>query len=55
MEAPQNARSLTCESWGADATVAIDPVHTGSVHTRAAGTVIKINFTIKSCKRDPEK
>lgn len=39
---------LPCESWRADATVAIDPVHTGSVHTRVAGTVIKINFTIKS-------
>lgn len=43
-----NVASLPCESWGADATVAIDPVHTGSVHTRVAGTVIKINFTIKS-------
>lgn len=55
MEAPRNARSITCESRRADATVAIDPVHTGSMHTRVAGTVIKINFTIKSCKRDPEK
>lgn len=43
-----NVASLPCESWRADATVAIYPVHTGSVHTRVAGTVIKINFTIKS-------
>lgn len=42
-----NVASLPCESWGADTTVAIDAVHTGSVHARVAGTVIKINFTIK--------
>lgn len=43
-----NVASLPCESWGADTSVMIDPVYTGSVHTRVAGTVIKINFTIKT-------
>lgn len=43
-----NVASLPCESWRADTTVTIDAVHTGSVHTRVAGTVIKINFTINT-------
>lgn len=43
-----NVASLPCESGGADTSVTIDPVYTGSVHTRVAGTVIKINFTIKT-------
>lgn len=43
-----NVTSLPCESRGADTAVSIDAVHTGSVHTRVASTVIKINFTIKS-------
>lgn len=43
-----NVAPLPCESWRAHTTVTIDAVHTGSVHTRVAGTVIKINFTIKA-------
>lgn len=43
-----NVASLPCESRRADTTVTIDAVHTGSVHTRVAGTVIKINFTINA-------
>lgn len=42
-----NVASLPCEPWGADTAVAIDSIHTGSVYTRVAGTVIKINFTVK--------
>lgn len=39
---------LPCESRRAHTTVTVDAVHTGSVQTRVAGTVIKINFTIKA-------
>lgn len=42
-----NVASLPCEPWGADTAVPIDTVHTGPVHTRVAGTVIKINFTVE--------
>jgi hypothetical protein len=41
-----NVTSLPCESWRADTTVTIDAIHTGSMDTRVASTVIKINFTI---------
>lgn len=43
-----NVAPLPCEARRAHATVTIDAVHTGSMHTRVAGTVIKINFTIKT-------
>lgn len=43
-----NVAPLPCESRRAHTTVTIDAVHTGSVRTRIAGTVIKINFTIKA-------
>lgn len=43
-----NVAPLPCESRRAHTTVPIDAVHTGSVRTRVAGTVIKINFTIKA-------
>lgn len=43
-----NVTSLPCESWGADTTVAIDAIHTDSMDTRAARTVIKVDFTIDS-------
>lgn len=43
-----NVAPLPCESRRAHTTVAIDAVHTGSVQTRVAGTVIKINFAIKA-------
>lgn len=43
-----NVAPLPCVSWRTHTTVTIDAVHTGSVQTRVAGTVIKINFTIKA-------
>lgn len=41
---------VTCEPRGADAAVPVDSVHAGSVHARVTGAVVKIVFTVGTCR-----